>query len=583
MDSSRYRLIKLLEFWSAERPPTRELPVEGEFRGAAHFELTELLGILPAAGFWTIQLSFDGERASGEVKPRLLRRNHWELPCEPAEVPALLERFRRGEFGRWDALLFQRARGEHWSGLFSTMYPSGSFAFAESLLDQFPSLDSFLGDEHALSQYYCALCAYYENEDIPHERFRLVLAQLREMRALVPELSERLWAVQEDASFTIEPELKTYGRRVDAVRWEARRATWEHELRARVPEWLRPESDADQRDPELKRVAQELTERIRVFEERVAKLRKREQRLERARFFKQEAENPVLHALADMAVASHLRFLTDVSDTDLLLFRIGQMHEDPRQSLAYLRYLWHDIPVLLSLIKKRVPPLSDFLKDVKTFVPVPLVSNRGRKSVQGSLRAVPYTFRTLRRKLHGVWRGLPIYDCTAGVNAEWITPARWALTALQGERFWHVERASRYQGMIFAVPVQVDGQRYFSMEIYSPIVMHPFMGSGGSTSLVLEQFLMKTGLPMIVGESKMINFAPLLHFLRLKDCYQRGRVVGDRSQVSFDDPIAGRIIEVCQKKGYSTRYGEGMLVDASLPDAGELRLLTSEPASPASA
>jgi hypothetical protein len=216
--------------------------------------------------------------------------------------------------------------------------------------------------------------------------------------------------------------------------------------------------------------------------------------------------------------------------------------------------------------------------------------NRGTISPVGRSGKSEYEFNTLPRRIHGVWKGVPLNECVGG-NCESIkslTPERWATVALEDTQVFNIERDGSYLGFVQYVPLKAKDGIYASVDFGAPILRNKILvrdPDGNPITRTFYEVWLESAVKhkpnewsgFIVGESDAINNAGVLGEVRESASFLAGRYLGKPTEtLQHIDPMASKIVAIAPKSEHAAMYGGNMIADALVPDARAVTVLNSE-------
>ncbi len=478
-----------------------------------------------------------------------------------------------------------------------------TIADLDALVARAPSLDRFLDDASLIEGYFKALRDYFGAARFPRQSFQAILEQVKRVAREVPGFGENLWRVGlAGCDFEIKTAGQTTGRRVQINLWRLYRFQWLSSLRETAG--LR-ESSANARQVLAQIYLRELQARSAAFEIEIARgrqrtseditrpgLSRRDARLLRAHFYSGFRKDRELASIAAFFLYSYLtaparqRFF-QYSDADLIIGFFKELKQNPRAVTAIFSEM--RVPsALLSAIKRLIPSAQELLSDHRMF-PLNTAPGGGKITVRAN-----YVTRFIR-PFHAIWLGIPENDCLAGDPGllEFVTPERWAVSALAGAVTTVIEKNGRYQGFARFVPLKsVNGEIFASFEAWAPVLAHRVVLVGqhgtGDAEKVSQLFfdswypklmavLPKNWKGLVVSESAMIDNAGVKLALAGSGFWSKGHDFGSASSLEHIDSAVNGIKGIVKPCGPAIRYCSDMIFDAKIPDAGRLRILAPPP------
>ena len=143
-------------------------------------------------------------------------------------------------------------------------------------------------------------------------------------------------------------------------------------------------------------------------------------------------------------------------DADLILNTLSDLRQGARRLLR-------DIPNaprgLVSELASEVPTMPVLLAREDVFPIAMRTTNRGRRVPVGRNAVSVYGFEPIPRRIHGLWKGVPLGECVGGScdSLAHTTPERWATVALAHAELYHVEVSGGYRGFVQVVPITRAG------------------------------------------------------------------------------------------------------------------------------
>ncbi|MFL5814513.1 MAG: hypothetical protein ACJ763_13135 [Bdellovibrionia bacterium] len=350
---------------------------------------------------------------------------------------------------------------------FSAAQPSALEAL-DRIAEKAGSLDGFLNSPQIQDEYFHALAKYYGESRFPRQSFDVILGQIKDLVAKVPEAKERIWRrlPSHDPS-VIETLEAPEGVQLHAEGWQKYQSHWTDQLK-KDSEPIRALPSEEARLAEVNRLFSRLGKRVQDFNLKLKSsgVSRRVQEAQSREFFlslrndadfKKATSYLVLEQIQHGKISEYFHS----SDPSLVLYGLEEL-----QKLQAPKGI--EIPdSLQSLLKHASPSPESVLTDSNVFhLPKP---EKGERSGR-ALKAQKWIFREPPRLLHTLWRGLPLNECVGG-SCKWLdetTARRWAVSLLEGAQIQYLERGDHFLGYVQSVPAQLGSKRVASLEVMAP-------------------------------------------------------------------------------------------------------------------
>lgn len=466
-----------------------------------------------------------------------------------------------------------------------------SLAELDRIVSEARDLKDFLSEKNETlrSRYLSALQAYYRDARLDDSVFLLMMDQLKALDKNIPGFGKRIWETTNlGEPFSISIESPTYGRKLNPVTWDAYLKKWNIEnLVQSGAYYLIP--DTELRERKLRTTAEDLERQISVHEQSLASLGlgRRQAAEKNTEFFRRLKSTPdfksaaayVLHRYVN---SEQMRDRLQSGNADQILSFFRELDEAPG---LLLRDKPADFPTAwLSLLKPQIPKLKDLLAMPKVFPQEHRTTREGKQVPVSKMGVVTYDFVPIPRRIHGIWKGIPLGECI-GKECR-----RLATIAIEGSQLSMVETAGRPDGYIQMVPGQIRGKTYGSLDIGAPalskrILPSPEAATGAATSLYeawLEQIyprLPRDWAGLVVGKDLAINNAQVIPTIHNSPSFYRSFGVGFGHEFLIQDPMSEKMGTLQDKHRGNFDYGNRMIVDATAAGNQEqgLTLLSPHP------
>jgi hypothetical protein len=338
----------------------------------------------------------------------------------------------------------------------------------DQIAEKAGSLDGFLSNAQIQDEYFHALAKYYGESRFPRQSFDVILQQLEELVALVPEAKERIWEKRApQAPLVLETLEAPEGLQLNAQGWQKFRAHWTEQLRKDSKSIHAILSERARHD-HVNAILKKLDQRIQSFNDELSAshMPRRVQEERSFEFFSALRNDPAFKEVTSYLVLEQLQ-----SEKVAEYFR----SQDPSLILCGLDELQNanapqgvKIPdSLRPLIKTAAPTPESVLVNSEVFhLPESLADGRSGRA----LKRQTWNFSEPSRLLHTLWRGVPFKECLGGScdHLDETTARRWAVSLLRGARVQNLDRGDRFLGFVQTVPVQKGDERFASLEVIAP-------------------------------------------------------------------------------------------------------------------
>lgn len=470
----------------------------------------------------------------------------------------------------------------------------GSIAFADgekhvslkdldAIVAKHPDLQSFLKDKKAIDEYFEALKTYMGPDKMQRDKFNAILFQLQDLSQKSPLLSQRLWETSgTGTAFSIRSTAVSYGRSLGKD-WNPEKL-----VSPRVKP-LGPSLGTLERAKEVARLAElvEMNEKSLNLEGLGRKQRGQAQALHFEKI-RASAEVRILseHYAHAILTSEHTQDLLRSGDPDLILDTVRAIRDNPR---AFLPPESRIPGSVLTEMKKLLPDIQVLLKD-KIMFPEILRETRKGSVGSGKSKPVQYDFTPVPRRLHGIWKGIPIEECVGGGCAVNVTPRRWSTVALENSHLYFLEKNGRYSGFVEAIPGKVGEKTFASLGFGAPDLRKKIYSSGAegvrTQTTLFRKFLDEANarLPkgwdgFVLSASKDIDNAGVSSTSHSSVAFNMGEKLPPTEPFKLNDPLVEKIAALTPEGPYSSPKGI-MIIDALTPNGEEnLRVLSQLPES----
>lgn len=441
------------------------------------------------------------------------------------------------------------------------------------------TLESFIHDRDALDRYFAILRDYYGAQDhsggekFPRAGFdsivRLLKRTLRAHPELATELNARLLDDQElGKPFSLDVSEGGNGVQFDPLAWNRAIAEWRRALLAKAGV-----AGADQDASELRGDLAALAPGVNLFV--AAKALPSLQRL---------ASRLLLSYLDRSAVTAKLQ----ARNADAALQLLRTLRTRPHAvSQAFPQFADLD-PYLRAEIRALVPREQELEHKPGMRSPVMIVSNQGSRIPLGALPTGKYEFVPLRRRIHGLWKGVVFKECIGGSCAPGKRPhlERVLTVALRGTQFHHLEINGRYRGFIQAVPISYRGAMYGSVDFSAYPIRNYVTVTDARTGeprtaplfeLWLEQAMRDKPSGwrgFVVGTGRVSNNASVLDAIQSSPQFVFGFPAGHADDFHTGDPWQDLLPDLQSRHGDARDIGGRMVFDGAMAGQKELTQLT---------
>lgn len=446
----------------------------------------------------------------------------------------------------------------------------------EEALKDVNTIEDLLNDKVKLKNYYEAVNEYYQDK-ISKGRFNIIIKQMAKMNQENPELGSRLLNLQNTLRpYEIVSDMKTYALVLDRKKWAAEQKKYFG---------AKEDSEADLKTEiaELKQISKRITE----FEKSIISFSKKEAGISKGQFYSKIKSD---HKETFKNIVASVYFndagivdLVGTKDPDLILYAIENLMPDRLRKL--------NLPEnTLSLILSSNPKISD-LTQSGSFERTQYRTQHGTLAVVEPLKATTYKFMAYKRPLHAVWRGIWISECVGG-GTDRITPRRWATVILNQVNNYAVEKNGRFVGFIQELGMKKKNHHatYYATEFGVPdfkgdiIKIDPATLMPTKVSLLTEWFnVAPKNIVRVKSESSAINNAGVISTLRDSEKWNFKMNKGNAENFELaDQKFADGIISSSVKNNFEPTYsyGDGIISDSTVPDAGNIKTLVSVKWSP---
>jgi hypothetical protein len=350
---------------------------------------------------------------------------------------------------------------------FSAAQPSALEAL-DRIAEKAGSLDGFLNNPQIQDEYFHALAKYYGESRFQRQSFDIVLGQIKDLVAKVPEAKERIWRQQPSHEpLVIETLEAPEGVRLNAEGWRNYQSHWTEQLKS-DSESIRSLPSEEARLTEVNRLFSRLGKRVQDFNQRLmaSGVSRRVQEAQSREFFlslRNDADfkKATSYLVLDQIQHGKISDYFHSNDPSLVLYGLEELQRlQAPKGIA--------IPdSLRSIIKHASPSPESVLTDSDVFH-LPAIA-KGERSGR-ALKAQKWIFREPPRLLHALWKGVPLNECVGG-SCKWLdetTARRWAVSLLDGAQTRYLERGDHFLGYVQSVPMSHGNERYASLEVMAP-------------------------------------------------------------------------------------------------------------------
>lgn len=453
------------------------------------------------------------------------------------------------------------------------------------------SLKAFLKDPAAQTKYYQALKKYFGSDQFTRDKYDAILNQLQDLVKKVPALAPRLWETTELGSyFSIESQLKTSGRSLDVEKWDSYFSDWREALDINSAGLGEGKNFALAEFLEWQRGHQAEFE---AFNNSIRSKTKSEQEVLRGKWFQTQRNNPKVRAWANYFLNFYFRMEQNrdpfvSGDPDIILDAVEELRRDVKEKVVFRAGLQSEPPpVITSAIRDLIPSKAALLDRTDLFPVKMIKTSRGKWIPAGSGGMKTYEFVPLPRRIHGIWKGIPLGECVGGGDLDALSPQRWATVALAGTQLHYLQQGDSYLGFVQLVPISYRGQTYGSVDFGANALIRKTFYSKGTSQKLSSAILFDLWYPqarkqlpsdwagIIVSESDAINNAGVVSKVREMSKYLLGSEIADTRSFRRTDPLANEIIRYGKGNPDYAAYSGRMIFDGMMKDGGALRLLVN--------
>lgn len=465
--------------------------------------------------------------------------------------------------------------------VFSQVHCFNTWAASLEELDRIVSrarnLDSFLRNSGLVEKYYQALRAYF-GEQMTRDSFNDIFSQLKSLNQQIPNFGARMWeTIPATRGFETPRErsvlsLHFRGDAQDMTRFATRGPFYEMRRSTLTPvidgHWLL-------------RKEQELRDAFASLEQRLATASNREKGRIQGEFYRAMKANPDYLELAKKKFQEPLTSMFSYLDgtqngvdkffKNLELFKLSPS--------SFLRIANDDLAMkfLSGILKDKLPTSTEVAHQYMQYFPQPDVNNR------------VISFKPVPRRIHGIWKGIPLKECVGGGSCTGTTPERWATIALKDSEVYCLESNGRYLGFVQTVPLRGPGNKIYTSIDYGATHLGEKIDLVAPNSTIRvplydffnAQYSMQAPQNwggIIQSDSKAINNAKIKEKIMQDSKFTTGQRLGSRDAFSHIDPMAQQIISVSPRTGgHRADYNGKMVLDATVRNATELRLFPTDP------
>jgi hypothetical protein len=460
----------------------------------------------------------------------------------------------------------------------------------DRIVSQAKDIKEFLESKKIQDEYYEGLKNYFGEDRFPRESYDAIVEQLKSTQEKFPEIAERVWDTSSmGKTFQINLTLKSSGLKLKKEAF----ARW-------LEAWKKKLSDVAASDVplDLNNSAEAIATEIAAHYSEVASLPKAMRMQRSGEFIDSILKRPDFVRVASAALLERVsqestNDLLGAGDADLVLMTMDSIKKSTDFTVS-----GRLVPKeLQSLIGRFVPsmtvPKLEIVEgkpaETDLFVTETMQTRRRRVIPVGKGSVVTFELRTPIRRIHGLWKGIPINECVAGscASKDSITPERWATILLEGAQFYHIERLTRvgrsYEGFVQLIPGIIGNKTYGSVDFGAPLFGKKIVARDGRIGIFydlwLEEFTKQ--IPpewsgIVVSESNAVNNSGVLPRIRNRPSYLFGPFANDVDRFVLQDDLAKRLSSLGIRKGLASRYAGRMIFDAVVPDAGRLVVLNSK-------
>lgn len=458
----------------------------------------------------------------------------------------------------------------------------------DRILSQATSIDQFVNSPELLKEYFEGLKSYYGSDRVNEVSFNKIIEQLKDVIVKFPELGERLFESKDSGkSYQIEMQLKSSGLVIKQDVFTDWLVNYKKQLSATFEEQVRGDS---------REMAEKLAKEIQEFHQKNAELKKKQRDQAAAEFFSQLVQRSEFKVIAAGAILERLNLesVNDrllAGDADLVLNEFSQM----RRSSDFTVGRFTLPKELQNLIANQLPQLEVPKLQVNKGVPAEtelfsvdvITTRRGRVIPVGQSSKTTYLFSPLPRRIHGIFKGMPINECVAGncQSLDSLTPERWATVALEGSEFYHIEKklsqtSSSYQGFVQLTPGFIEEEIYAAADLGSPLFAKKMIRPNGDIGLFYDLWLEETSKRLepqwrglIISDTNGGDNSGVLPRIRQRPSYLFGSTLPESKRFVLTDNLAKKLSSLGIRNGLASRYSGRMILDATLPQVKNLTIL----------
>ena len=468
-------------------------------------------------------------------------------------------------------------------------HESVSVDILDQVMSRADTLEDFLRNEELQEVYYQALVKYFSSRKISRQfsrhAYETLLGQVKTLAENVPGFSERAWRRNaQPTSDRVNVRERSTGRSLNTLAWKLKRHDWISNLQ-------RTASGVSNKD--IRSILIKVRNRIRIFEDELSAKRqihgpRKQEKIQRNTFYANLMKDRDLNRVAAYFVHRYIKhsqnkIFFELMDADLIVNYFVELRETPR----FLIPTWSDAPIpnaLLALIKSLIPSEEKLLSDHAVFQPSENQVIRSRKSEYHTFSVRPF---------HGIWTGIFGKDCLAGDPnyIHLITPARWAVSLLQGTLVEFVERNGRYQGFVRTTPiVHSEYGLLENLEVWVPMMSRPVMplhawheSSAQKTSFFEHWFdswsrvKSREGKKIVVSQSRIIDNERVKNTIFSSHFFREGISIHPIQKVELLEEAFMKVVNTTLPPTLDAElYFKGeAAIDATLNDASSLRCLSA--------
>lgn len=465
--------------------------------------------------------------------------------------------------------------------------PGSGLSQMEAVTARYPTMQNFLNDPKAIEEYFVASQNYFGKQRFGREAYNAIIKQMKDVSTKMPDVAKRLWETSNTGPrFSIETSLRTSGRSMDEAKFSEVISERRKILSDEAQELIKLNGD-----PLTERITK-LTGAVSAAENSldVSQLKASERRRIQGEHFARVKSMPESKELAryyafQMLDSTNIKDILSSGDADLVLETLKEMRDNPKAFLPP----GTDVPSsVLSEIKSALPDANKLLLNKTVFPDIMRTLKNGQSIPMGGGGRVVYDFVPVPRRIHAAWGGMVLGECVGGhcKLLEWLTPQRWAKSALEGSQHQFLEKGGLYSGFTEATPGSINGKVYASITVGAPdmrkkVIIDDGKGNRASSTLFREWFNRfsaakpPTWQGLVISGNSDIDNAGVKNTVKNSSSYLLGTSVNPLAEnFEVSDPLAKKISEAYPSKHYSDG---NMILDATTPNsrrAGDLRLLS---------